>query len=230
MGQYIIKQRYNKKENRYEYAIFYIDDNGNEKQISKWWNDIYSYGLVNGESEYYIVKNDKDEQAIFHKDDPEHPISEWWEKIYSNGLVKGESDYYMAQNDDNKKAIFHKDDPEHPISDWWNFIYEYGLIKGQSEYYIAKRDNDDKWAIFHKDDPEHPISEWWKKIFFNGLIRGESEYYIVKSEKNKFLIFHKNNKNFFIFISNDEEEAKNILDKIKNLSPLEVFFKYNKLC
>jgi len=35
-------------------TIFYIDDNGNEKQISKEWYFIYS-NLFEGENEYYIV-------------------------------------------------------------------------------------------------------------------------------------------------------------------------------
>ena len=153
MGQYIIKPIYNENKDKYEYAIFYIDDNGNEKQISKEWYFIYPDGLVD----------------------------------YS----ESKSEYYIVQRDDDKKAIFHKDDPEHPISKWWNDIYTFGLVNGESDYYI--------------------------------VLRNIGGYFI-------FLIFHKDNKNFPVFISDSGEEIQNVLNKIKDLSPLEAFFKYNNLC
>jgi len=191
MGKYIIKERYNEKENRKEEAIFYVDDNGNEIQISKWWKKVYSYGLVDGRSDYYIVKRDDNKEAIFHKDDKENPISGWWKNIYIYGLIEGESNYYIVKRDDDNEAIFHKDDKENPISKWWRDIYNSGLVKGESEYYIARRDDDNKRAIFHK-----------------------------------------NFKNFPVFISNSREEAQDILNEIefKDLSPLEAFLKYNNLC
>jgi len=70
-----------------------------------------------------------------------------------------------------------------------------------------------------------------KEIIYEiGLIFDNSDYYIVRDSNKFFYIFYKDNKNFPVFISNDEEKTKDILNKIKDLSPIETFFKYNNLC
>jgi len=106
MGQYIIKERFNEENFRTEKAIFYVDDNGNEIQISKWWKSVSEDGLVKGENEYYTAQRDDGKLAIFHKDNPEEPISKWF-----NGFIIKNSDYYIAI--EGKKLpyyyIFHKD-------------------------------------------------------------------------------------------------------------------------
>ena len=249
MGKYIIEKKYEKDKKtqqfRVKHAIFYIDNKGNKKQISKWWDLIFSNGLIEGKSDYYIAQQDN-EQAIFHKDDPEHPISKWWKgiggiealnddffgvpSIFEAGLVEGESDYYLAlRKEDHKWAIFHKDDPEHPISGWWRIIDMNGLLNGKNDYYKVEND-DNEQAIFHKDDPDQPISKWLYEIYSLGLLEGKSDYYIAQNKDLYIYIFHKDNKNFFVFKSSDISEAENIIKEIKKQPPVEVFFKYNNLC
>ena len=86
----------------------------NNKRISNWHNHIYPYGLINGKSNYYIAKNENNQEAIFHKDNKDKSISNWHDYIYNNGLIKGASEYYVAENENNKHAIFHKDDKDKP--------------------------------------------------------------------------------------------------------------------
>ncbi|MGC9133638.1 MAG: hypothetical protein ACP5GJ_04530, partial [Nanopusillaceae archaeon] len=83
-------------------AIF--DENGN--MISpEWFGWISFYGLVKGESNYYIAWKD-DKCAIFDIDG--NRITEWFDLIYEYGLVKGERDYYIACNG-NTCAVYYKD-------------------------------------------------------------------------------------------------------------------------
>ncbi|MGC8767667.1 MAG: hypothetical protein ACP5QP_08290, partial [Brevinematia bacterium] len=83
-------------------AIF--DENDN--MISpEWFGWISFYGLVKGESNYYIAWKD-DKCAIFDIDG--NRITEWFDLIYEYGLVKGERDYYIACNG-NTCAVYHKD-------------------------------------------------------------------------------------------------------------------------
>ncbi|MGC8944041.1 MAG: hypothetical protein ACP5KX_08070, partial [Caldisericia bacterium] len=73
-------------------AIF--DKNG--KMISpEWFDEIYSEGLVAGQSKYYLAEKDG-KKAIFDKNGKQ--ISpEWFDEIYLEGLVKGQSPYYLAK-------------------------------------------------------------------------------------------------------------------------------------
>ena len=131
--------RYRIREENGKQAIF--DDKGN--QISEWFDWVWEYGLVKGQSDYYIaVKNKK--YAIFDKSSKR--ISEWFDDLLVTGLVKGQSDYYIAGKDE-KWAIFHKSGKQ--ISDWFDGIVVSGLVSGQNDFYIAKKNN--KWAIYHKD-------------------------------------------------------------------------------
>jgi hypothetical protein len=155
-------------------AIF--DKNGN--QVSYWYDHILPDGLVKGQSDYYIVRNDKD--AIFHKDGRQ--ISDWFGIVYSYGLVRGQSDYYIARKD-GKYAIFQKDGQR--ITDWYDDIDEYGLVTNESDFYIAKKG--DKKAIFQKDGKQ--ITDWFDWVNSFGLVDGESEYYIAR-KNGKEAIFH----------------------------------------
>ncbi|MBO8143574.1 MAG: hypothetical protein H0Z16_03180 [Thermodesulfobacterium sp.] len=178
-------------------AIFHISG----KQISKWWADVSTEGLVSGQSEYYIAERRDKKQAIFHVSGKQ--ISEWWNRVGPVGLVDGQSEYYIVIRDDNKFAIFHVSGKQ--ISEWWRWrkwaylniegidkgqgyrIYFEGLLKGQSKYYIAERE-DEKMAIF--DVSGNQISKWWNLIYPNGLVCGRSNYYVVKNENGKKAIFH----------------------------------------
>ncbi|MDA3856635.1 MAG: hypothetical protein PF569_10355 [Candidatus Woesearchaeota archaeon] len=77
-------------------AIF--DETG--KQISDWWYVVYPDGLVNEQSDFYIVLNDNDQEAIFHKSGIQ--ISEWWVYIYTLGLISGTSNEYIVDTKINK--------------------------------------------------------------------------------------------------------------------------------
>jgi RNase H-fold protein (predicted Holliday junction resolvase) len=155
---------------RIGYAVY--DKDG--QQISGWYNRIDPFGLVEGESDYYIARTGKKE-AIFHKNGQQ--ISNWYKLVYLDGLVKGESGYYIARKG-NKRAIFHEDG--HQISDWFDVVYPYGLVRGESDYYIVKKN--DKYAIFHKDGKQ--FTDWYDVIYSVGLVEGQTDYYIAK--RNKF--------------------------------------------
>lgn len=71
-------------------AVFEKDT---DKRISEWFHYIYSYGLVNGDSDFYLAGiNDK--IAIYHKSGKR--VSEWFDYVYYSGLVDGTSNSYKA--------------------------------------------------------------------------------------------------------------------------------------
>jgi hypothetical protein len=150
----------------YQRAIF----NSEGKQISDWYDWIDLYGLVRGQSDYYLVKKE-DKQAIFHKNG--RRISDWFDQIDISGLVFGQSDYYLVVNE-RKEAIFHKDGKQ--ISNWFDSISVSGLVEGSSDYYIVKKD--DKYSICHKSGEQ--ISDWFFMIEPYGLVAGWSDYYIAE--------------------------------------------------
>jgi phage anti-repressor protein len=149
-------------------AIF--DKDGN--QISKWFDYIEKYGLVEGRSDYYVArKNNK--KAVFDKDGKR--VTKWFKSIGIDGLVDGQSDYYIAVNKDDKEAIFHKNGKR--MSKWFKLIGRFGLVDGESDYYIAKNKYD-KVAIFHKSGKR--MSKWFNEINSHvGLVTGQSDYYIA---------------------------------------------------
>jgi hypothetical protein len=166
------------RDHGYKYAIF----NKNGKQITNWYNMIYSSGLVDGESDYYIVEKGSKE-AIFYKNDKR--ISGWFDTIYSVGLVEGKSSYYVAKKNE-KQAVFYRSGKQ--ISDWFNdIILKSGLFTGKSDYFVVKNDVF-KEAIFDKNGKQ--ISNWFDEICLLGLVYGESDYYIAKKD-GKEAIFHK---------------------------------------
>jgi len=120
-------------------AIF--DKDGS--QISDWFDWIGTYGLIRGQSRYYIAKKNK-KMAIFDKNGDR--ISNWFDEIYSVGLVKGESDYYIVR-ENGKDAIFDKEGSQ--ISQWHDWIFSYGLVEGKSDYYITCKDK--KCAVYYKN-------------------------------------------------------------------------------
>ncbi len=131
LGKYSIDSNQNGK-----VAIF---DTGTGQQISQWWNWIEDDGLIKGESEYYIAKNETGNEAIFHKDNPGKRISQWWDGIYKYGLVDGKSEHYIVRNEKRYKAIFHKDKPNTPLTRWGHTNFIDGIIAGRSKYYIIPK-------------------------------------------------------------------------------------------
>ncbi len=139
-------------------ARYTIINNSNEKaiinsetgeQISQWWSDIKNDGLINEQSEYYIVRNNDNKWAIFHIHNPCEPISQWWDEIYEEGLVKGESEYYAVRNHNKKFALFHKDDLEEPVTNWHTYIYPLGLLNNTSNCYAVLQDGHSPTQIYH---------------------------------------------------------------------------------
>jgi hypothetical protein len=125
--------------------------------------------FARGESDYFIVHDEQQGQAIFDKDGKQ--IADWFDRIYAYGLRQGSSDYYLATKD-GKQAFFYKDGTQ--SSDWFDEIEASGLANGQSDYYIAKKDG--KEAIFHKSGKQ--ISYWFNWINPYGLVSGYSDYYV----------------------------------------------------
>ncbi|MDA3856423.1 MAG: hypothetical protein PF569_09260 [Candidatus Woesearchaeota archaeon] len=92
--------KYNIREDKGTKAIF--DETG--KQISDWWNFVWVYGLVKGESDFYLVRNDDAKEAIFHKSGIQ--ISEWENYIEPIGLVDGTSNQYRVYPREGKSKTF----------------------------------------------------------------------------------------------------------------------------
>jgi hypothetical protein len=78
-----------------------LDKNG--KQITDWCDIIFTNGLVEGWSDYYIARQ-YGKYAIFYKDG--HRITNWYDGGYMVGLVDGNSDYYVIE--DNKELYIGK--------------------------------------------------------------------------------------------------------------------------
>ncbi|MGC9133648.1 MAG: hypothetical protein ACP5GJ_04580, partial [Nanopusillaceae archaeon] len=83
--KYEIRKRKDGKE-----AIF--DEKGN--RVSEWFDYIEREGLVEGDSNYYLVMKDG-KWAIFDVNG-KMITPEWFNDIYPDGLVKGESEYYIV--------------------------------------------------------------------------------------------------------------------------------------
>ncbi|MDA3856424.1 MAG: hypothetical protein PF569_09265 [Candidatus Woesearchaeota archaeon] len=80
-------------------AIF--DESG--IQISEWWNDTRMEGLVNEQSDFYLVIREDNQEAIFHKSGIQ--VSEWWTFIWDHGLVKGTSNQYKVYSEEKPKTL-----------------------------------------------------------------------------------------------------------------------------
>jgi hypothetical protein len=163
----------------YKQAIFYKDG----RQVSDWYDDIVEESLVNGQSDYYLAKEDW-KYAIFDKNG--NQISDWYDWILVDGLILGQSDYYIA-NKDGKEAIFHKSGKQ--VSNWFKHIETDGLVVGHTDYYIARENG--KEAIFYKNGKQ--ISDWFSGVLPVGLLEGQSDYYLVR-EDQKFAMFCKDGK------------------------------------
>ncbi len=137
-----------------KWAIFHI--NNPYQPISRWWRDILPDGLLQGQSNYYMVI-ERMGQAIFHKDNPYEPVSQWWDDIDTYGVVNNQSEYYLAQNQHGKWAIFHIEYPYEPISNWWDYIYPTGLINGISDCYAVTEKDKPAIKIYHYSDMSQPI-------------------------------------------------------------------------
>ena len=104
--RYEIKKR--KFKNKIKCAIF--DANG--KRVSNWFVFIAHYGLLKGESEYYIAYKYKHKsedillKAVFHKSG--FQVTDWCTYIAPDGLVTGLSDYVYCRSSDIMK-IYNKD-------------------------------------------------------------------------------------------------------------------------
>jgi hypothetical protein len=147
-----------------------------------------------GRSDYFVVKNNKNKQAIFDKDF--HRISDWFGGIYHEfGLLEGLSDYYIASKN-GKQAIFHKDG--YRISKWYDWIDPSGLVNDNGNYYLVRKH--DKDAVFDKDGKR--ITGWFDLLDPYGLIAGLTDYYIAKKD-GKHAIFHKNGKQVTEWIDGD---------------------------
>jgi hypothetical protein len=168
-SDYFIVQNIQKK-----FAIF----NKDGQQISDWFDNVYPYGFVYNQSDYYIAKRDG-KLAIFYKDGKQ--VTDWFDWIGLEGLVYNQTNYYIAGKD-NKYAIFHKSGEQ--ISDWFDDIYPIGLVFGDSDYYIAW--NNRKYAIFHKDGRQ--ISDWFNWIYPGGLVEDQSDFYIVKKNRKETIL------------------------------------------
>jgi antitoxin component YwqK of YwqJK toxin-antitoxin module len=180
--------RYEIRRRGYDGKEAVFDENG--KMISPEWFDwIFPYGLVKGESPYYIAKKNG-KYAIFDKNG-NMITKEWYDWIWESGLVKGDSEYYVVKKD-GKYAIFNKYgkmiSPE-----WFDFIFPFGLVLRESDYYVVVKDNkkSNKFAMAIFDENGNRISEWYSWIYSDGLVKGESDYYLACNGE-ECAIYHKN--------------------------------------
>jgi len=114
-------------------AIF----NNKNIQISKWWKNIYLDGFINNlKSSYYIVQNDNNKEAIFHKNNKNNPISKWFDIILYMTLDDEEFNFYIGQNKNNK-AFYKLDNKDIPIiENVYDFKAESVPIDINNNYYV----------------------------------------------------------------------------------------------
>jgi hypothetical protein len=144
-------------------AIF--DENG--KQISQWFDSIGLYGLVSGQSKYYIAKANKGEKFAVYDVYGNQISPEMFDMVFPEGLLKGQSEYYIAVSEINgeiKFAIFDVNGNQ-ITKGWFDWVYTFGLVEGKSDYYIAC--NGDNCAVYHKNGQK--VSEEFPKDYMNTL-------------------------------------------------------------
>jgi len=116
------------------------------KQISEWFDEIWDDGLVSGQSNYFIAKEDGKQAIYEYKDGKIVKITDDFDLIWHYGLVLGQSNYFIGSKN-SKDAIYeYKDGEVIKISDDFDWIYGDGLVDGQSNYFRA----DGKFLIYHK--------------------------------------------------------------------------------
>jgi hypothetical protein len=208
-------------------AIF---DTETGEQISDWWYDIWYFGLLKNQSDYYIVMDAYDYCAIFHRDGRQ--ISKWYEYISTEGLVEGQSKFYIVATGDDWYAIFDKDG-RRITPQWFDYVWTDGLVKGEREIYLAQKGKKyPNFAIFHKDG--NMISpQWFNGIMYKDIFKKDGEeYYIgiekVGENKIKWAIYHlsgqKVSKYYRYSLRNVEDLRFNVITGI-----LEIQYKNGKV-
>ena len=145
-------------------AIF--DEKG--KQISpEWFYSIGLSGLVEGQSNYYIAKENKGEKFAVYDVYGNQISPEMFDLVFPEGLLKGQSKYYVAVSEINGEIKSAKCDVNgnQITPEWFDFIYTFGLVEGKSDYYIACNGNN--CAIYHKNGQK--VSEEFPKGYMNTL-------------------------------------------------------------
>jgi hypothetical protein len=141
--------------------------------------------FTNGESDYFIVYDGQQGQAIFNKNGKR--ISDWFDDIYLVDKKEGPT-YYKARRGKGR-AIFLMNGKQ--ISDWAeSFETSSGWFVGKSDYFVASRKKGYEKAIFRKDG--RMISDWRPedKIYCESLVDGKSDYFMIE-HKGKYTIFNK---------------------------------------
>ena len=171
----------------YRYTKQAIYKNG--KRITPWFDEVYSEGLVSGQSEFFRVAKGLGFAVFRYKNGEVKQISNWMVEIRLAGLIKGESKFSIGRNFGERGVFLFEWDGEkiRKISSGFNDIWEYGLVKGQSEFFVAKRD--EKEAIFkYEDNKITQVSPWFDGIWLGGLIDKRSKFFVVR-ELGKYAVF-----------------------------------------
>jgi len=106
------------REKNGKYAIF----NG-DVQITEWFDDIVEDGLVEGESNYFIVRKNGKESIYQYKDGIVQKITDDFDGVWSDGLVQGQSNFFIVVENDTK-FIYHKLLDKRIVDNLDKFLFE----------------------------------------------------------------------------------------------------------
>jgi len=87
-----------------------VSENYKDKNVVKItgnFDDIYTSGLINWESNYFIAKKDGKYAIYEYKEGESVKITDDFDEISEDGLVKGQSNYYTIR-DNGETYIIHK--------------------------------------------------------------------------------------------------------------------------
>jgi len=77
------------------------------KQITEWFDWVWSSGLVQGQSNYFIAEKDRKQAIYEYKNGQIIKITKDFKRISINGLIQGMSNYFKVEDNGND-TIYHK--------------------------------------------------------------------------------------------------------------------------
>jgi hypothetical protein len=176
--------------------VYYIFNERDKRFIIK-GTEVSADAFLHGKSDYFIVRNDDLEYAIFDRNGKQ--ISQWFDWIYLRDLIGSQSNYYIAEKN-GKQAVFHKNGNQ--VTDWFERIYSYGLADGQSEYYMAEINK----LLYVCKLGSRKIIGPFKSIFNYGFIEDPSQdNIIVKTSTDQYVALAKQEADEFF----EDKEVEN---------------------
>jgi len=217
-----------RKENK---VSIYIYKKGKIKKVIDGLDDIYPYGLLSGESNFFKVKKDGKYAIYEYRRTKAFPVINDLMFAMDDGLIKRESNYFLVKKDDKWIIYEYKNGKIDKITDEFDELYPDGLVKGQSNFIRGKKD--DKWAIYeYKNGNIEKITGDFDEIFPYGLTQGKSRFFRVKNDGKESIFEYKDGEikritDWFDFVYGDGLiEGQSEFFKVKDFKGKWVIYRY----